>query len=96
MMKTGRVYIPQSNHIGLTRHLKGNITGRGTTPLLLDGGLGMGNSYASIDDYIATTGRNPGKVAGSGLGKDFTDKLSKMSISKMPISRKPKNINFSL
>lgn len=95
-MKTSKVYIPQSNHIGFTRHIKGNISGKGTSPLLLDGGLGMGNSYSSIDDYVSTTGRNPLKVSGSGLAKSFTDKLSKMNIGKLPISRKPNNINFSL
>lgn len=95
-MKTSKFYLPQSNHIGLSRHRCGNITGRGTSPLLLDGGLGMGNSYSSIDDYISTTGRNPLKVSGSGLGKSFTDKLSNLNIGKLPISRKPKNINFSL
>lgn len=95
-MRTGRVYIPQSNHIGLTRHTKGSISGRGTSSLLLDGGLGSGNSYASVDEYVDITGRNPLKVSGSGLAKSFTDKLSKLNIGKMPISRKPKNINFSL
>jgi hypothetical protein len=96
MMKTSRVYIPQSHHIGLTRHTKGSISGKGTTPLLLDGGLGGGNSYVSVDEYVSTTGRNPMKVSGSGLAKSFTDKLAKLNIGKMPISRKPNNINFSL
>lgn len=96
-MRTTKVYIPQSNFMGLTRHTRGNISGKGASPLLLDGGLGGGNSYSSIDDYISTTGRNPLKMSGNGfLGKSFTDKLSKLNIGKMPISRKPKNINFSL
>lgn len=94
-MKTSKVYIPQSHHIGLTRHTKGNISGKGVSPLLLDGGMGKGNSYSSIDDYVSTTGRNPLKVSGSGLAKTFTDKLSKLNVGK-PISRKPQNINFSL
>lgn len=94
-MKASKVYIPQSNYVGFSRHTRGNITGKGASPLLLDGGLGMGNSYESVDDYTSATGRNPLKT-GMGLGKNFTDKLSKLSIGKLPVSRKPKNINFSL
>jgi len=81
--------------MGLSRHLKGNISGRGGS-VLLDGGIGTANSYESVDEYISTTGRNPLKISGNGLGKDFTDKLSKLNIGKLPVSRKPKNINFSL
>jgi len=94
-MKTSRVYIPHSKHMGLTRHTKGDISGKGTSPILLDGGLGRGNSYSSIDEYVSTTGNNPLKVSGSGLAKSFTDKLTKLNVGK-PISRKPQNINFSL
>jgi hypothetical protein len=71
--------------------------GSGFSPLLLDNGIGGGSSYSSIDDYIATTGRNPGRVAvGTGLGKSFTDKLGSLSAKPETKSRKPKNINFSL
>lgn len=95
-MKTSRVYIPQSHHTGFTRHTRGMVGKGASASLLLDGGLGGGNSYSSIDDYVSTTGRNPLKISGSGLAKSFTDKLSKLNIGKMPISRKPQNINFSL
>jgi hypothetical protein len=94
-MKASKVYIPNSSYVGLSRHTRGNMTGKGVSPLLLDGGLGMGNSYDSIDSYTQATGRNPLKT-GMGLGKDFTEKLSKLSVGKLPVSRKPKNINFSL
>lgn len=97
-MPTHLTYMPLMRHSGLARHTRGRMGGNGFTPLLLDGGLGGGSSYSSIDDYIATTGRNPGRVAsGTGLGKSFTDKLGGLSVIKPETkSRKPKNINFSL
>lgn len=93
------VYAPMSKHMGFSRHTRGNVSGKGFSSLLLDGGLGGGNSYSSIDDYISTTGRNIGGVRGNGLGKSLIDKLGKLGkihMEKMPVSRKPKNINFSL
>ena len=92
------VYTPLMRHSGLSRHTRGSMSGKGFSPLLLDGGLGGGSSYSSIDDYIATTGRNPGKRAsGTGLAKSFTDKLSGLTPIKAPLgSKKPKNINFTL
>tara|TARA_R110000744_G_scaffold56867_4_gene119843 strand:+ start:610 stop:831 length:222 start_codon:yes stop_codon:yes gene_type:complete len=68
--------------------------------LLLDGGLGGGSSYSGVDDYIATTGRNPMKgtgIGGGSLGKNLNAKLGKLSIIQpTPTTKKPKNINFSL
>jgi hypothetical protein len=90
------VYAPSSRYVGLSRHTKGAISGKGVGTLLLDGGLGGGSSYSSIDDYISTTGRSMGKVAGNGLGKSLIQKLGKLNVEKIPLSRKPKNINFSL
>jgi hypothetical protein len=96
-MPTTLVYTPMMKHSGFSRHTRGRIGGSGFSPLLLDGGLGGGSSYSSIDEYIATTGRNPGRVAGNGLGKSFTDKLGGLNAVKPETkSRKPKNINFSL
>jgi len=92
-MPTSIIYVPMMRHSGFSRHTRGN----GFSPLLLDNGLGSGSSYSSIDDYIATTGRNPGKVAGNGLEKSFIDKLGGLNAIKPETkSRKPKNINFSL
>jgi hypothetical protein len=96
-MPTTLVYTPMMKHSGFSRHTRGRMGGSGFSPLLLDGGLGGGSSYSSIDEYIATTGRNPGRVAGNGLGKSFTDKLGGLNAVKPETkSRKPKNINFSL
>ena len=92
-----RIYLPSSNHKGFSRHTKGKMLGGS---LLLDGGLGGGSSYSGVDDYIATTGRNPMKGSGMGggsLGKNLTSKLGKLNILQpTPTSKKPKNINFSL
>jgi hypothetical protein len=97
-MPTQVIYAPLMRHSGFSRHTRGRMGGSGIVSPLLDGGLGAGSSYSSIDDYIATTGRNPGRVAsGTGLGKSFTDKLGGLSAVKPETkSRKPKNINFSL
>ena len=97
-MPTTLIYTPMMRHSGFSRHTRGRMGGAGFSPLLMDGGLGGGSSYSSIDDYIATTGRNPGRVAsGTGLGKSFTDKLGGLTAIKPETKmRKPKNINFSL
>ena len=96
-MPTQVIYTPLMRHSGFSRHTRGRMGGSGFSPLLLDNGIGGGSSYSSIDDYIATTGRNPGRVAvGTGLGKSFTDKLGSLSAKPETKSRKPKNINFSL
>ena len=87
-----RIYAPTSNHKGFSRHTRGKMIGGS---LLLDGGLGGGSSYSGVDDYIATTGRNPMK--GGSLGKNLTAKLGKLSvIQPTPTTKKPKNINFTL
>ena len=91
------VYSPLMKHSSYARFGRGKMVGKGYSPLLLDGGLGGGSSYSSVDDYIATTGRNPTAVKGSGLAKSFTDKLGGLMAIKPPLSsKKPKNINFTL
>ena len=94
MVRTSLVYVPNLAHRGLTRHTKGKIEGKGASVLLRSGGAGAGSSYDSIDDYIATTGRNPLISGGSShLGK----KLESLSLSvKPPKTNKIKNIKFNL
>jgi hypothetical protein len=64
------------------------MLGKGMGSIILNkGGPGVGSSYDSVADYADTTGR--------GLGKSgMADKLSKLIVK--PISKKPKNINFSM
>jgi len=99
------VHHPMLRHKHKLRELKGKMKGKGFTPLLLDGGIGGGNSYSSIDDYIATTGRNPmtgqmsrpmrgnGICSGQGLGGRLNSKLEKLMIADKP---KQKKIKFNL
>ena len=96
MVRTSLVYVPNLAHSGLTRQTKGKIQGKGGAVLLRDGGAGAGSSYDSIDEYIATTGRNPlmrGGAVQSHLGK----KLESLSLAvKPPKPSKIKNIKFNL
>lgn len=64
------------------------MLGKGMGSVILNtGGTGGGSSYDSPQDYAETTGR--------GLGRGhMADKLSKLIVK--PISKKPKNINFSM
>ena len=91
--------------IGAVRHLRGkkHMKGGAIGTLLLDGGLGGGSSYSSIDDYMATTGRDPTAgsyptrgVGGAGLGGRINSKLSKLSLKLPETKRKPQNIRFNL
>jgi hypothetical protein len=82
-------------------HTRGN-RGCGIGGVLLDGGqggAGGGSSYASLDDYITTTNRNPFAQSrgGRGLGGTDRDALNKkiQSLMAKPVKRS-KNINFSL
>ena len=86
-----RVFCPMSGHVGQSRHTKGKIMGKGIGTMLLDGGIGGGSSYESIDDYISTTGRNP-NASGQGLGGRINSKLGGLTLG----ASKPKNIKFKL
>tara|TARA_R110000751_G_scaffold44829_6_gene102259 strand:- start:453 stop:719 length:267 start_codon:yes stop_codon:yes gene_type:complete len=86
-----RVYCPTSGHVGESRHTKGSMRGKGIGTMLLDGGMGGGSSYESVNDYIATTGRNP-NISGGSLGGKITEKLGNLSVGRV----KPKNIKFNL
>jgi len=94
MPRSSLVYVPNLAHSGLARHTKGKIQGKGASVLLNNGGAGAGSSYESVDDYIATTGRNPLMSGGSShLGK----KLESLSLAvKPPRPTKIKNIKFNL
>tara|TARA_R100001224_G_C4005115_1_gene144204 strand:+ start:681 stop:956 length:276 start_codon:yes stop_codon:yes gene_type:complete len=89
-----KVVCPLMGHSGKSHHLRGTVKGKGIGTMLLDGGIGGGSSYESVDDYIATTGRNP-EVSGSGVKKDLSSKLEKLVIMGQN-SQKPKNIKFKL
>ena len=54
--------------------------------LLNKGGPGVGSSYDSPEEYHKTIGR--------GLGDDLKTKLNNLIVK--PLSRKPKNIQFSI
>ena len=94
----GKIFF--SNGCGIrtshTRGMKGkgthccNMQGMGMGAVLLNGGIGGASSYSSVDDYIATTGRNPYKTGGS------LERMNKKLESLVPNKKKPKNINFSL
>ena len=93
-----RVYCPSSRYCGNSRHTRGVMRGKGIGTMLLDGGIGGGSSYESIDDYIATTGRNPniasmGTRTGRGLGS-ISSKLESLQVKNQ--KTKPKNIKFHL
>ena len=92
---THRIKIPHSNACMKASTRTFNGGGYGT--VLLDGGLGGQSSYHSIDDYIATTGRNPyaqAKASGQGLADKISGKLKNLNISE-PTKQKVKNITMS-
>jgi hypothetical protein len=80
-------------------HHKKLMEGRGMGSVLLNkGGAGSGSSYSSIEDYTSTTGN---KIQGMGLGEKaglggtgLGAKLSKLVVK--PLTKKPKNIQFTL
>jgi hypothetical protein len=92
------VMLPMSNsHLKLSnlRSIKKKM-GEGVGAVLLDGGMGGQSSYRNIEDYIATTGRNPYEEMATGRGLEKLGKaLSGFTIKPRNI-RKPKNINFEL
>lgn len=91
-MSSRKAYIPGVGHFGLARHTRGKAQGKGIGSVLLDGGMGGQSSYASMEDYINTTG----VMRGKGLGRSITTKLGRLNIQKEPTKKKPKNINFTL
>lgn len=97
---SSKVYCPTSGHSGNSRHTRGRMIGKGIGTMLLDGGIGGGSSYQSVNDYMQTTGRNPniasmGSSSGRGLGSSsMKDKLENLVVSNQ--KRKPSNIKFKL
>lgn len=95
-----RIHMPMVMKGTAAHHIRG-MRGRGVGAVLLDGGqggAGAGSSYSSIDDYIATTNRNPyAQSRGRGLGGTDREALNKkiQSLMVKPVKRS-KNINFSL
>lgn len=91
------VFIPRVNKTMVSRHTRGSKQGRGIGAVLLDGGLGGQSSYASIDDYLATTNASPiVSTAGSGIKglEKIRNKMENLVIK--PSTRKPKNIKFNM
>jgi hypothetical protein len=81
------VVFPNSN--AKMKTLTRTFNGGGYGTVLLDGGIGGQSSYHNIDDYIATTGRNP--TSGNGLADKVGSKLQGLNINKP----KRKNITLS-
>lgn len=92
-----QIYIPKLNKSVISRHTRGSKSGRGVGTVLLDGGLGGQSSYSSVDDYVATTNRDP-VVSTVGTGIKGLEKIrAKMeNLVIKPSSRKPKNIKFNV
>lgn len=108
-MSTHHIFLPHSSAKlrALNRHsATARIHGGGAPTFLLDGGIGGQSSYASLDDYIRTTGRDPynnhmnrsqavpALKSGTGLADKIASKLSKLSLDK-PKKPKKKNIVMS-
>ncbi|NBR23486.1 MAG: hypothetical protein EBU08_06885 [Micrococcales bacterium] len=67
------------------------LMGRGMGSVLLNvGGAGGGSSYASIQDYEHTTGRQV--PMGRGLGMGLNSKLEQLMVK--PLAKKPTTIRF--
>jgi len=90
-------------------HNQKHINGRGIGDVLLDnGGTGGGSSYTSLEDYINTTGSDPYKSLGKGIGSGAGSDNSKKSLASMNSKlenlfaksqkgkKKEKNITFSI
>lgn len=98
MSRVRTAMLPMSNsHMRLSnlRSVKQKI-GQGAGAVLLDGGAGGQSSYRSIDDYIATTGRDPYAGLKTGRGLERLGKSLESLTIKPKSIRKPKNINFEL
>jgi hypothetical protein len=86
------VYMPTSTGGAVRPNAIHLIRGKGMGSVLLrTGGAGGGSSYASVDDYVNTTGRPI--PTGGGLGS-ISKKLESLSIK--PSNKKIKNIKFEL
>lgn len=102
--KMSRVYVPSIGMSCKSHHTKGKIQGRGIGSVLLDGGIGGQSTYSSIDDYMATTGRNPfskaeaaESISGAGMvggarKHELFSKLKGLDVKKPKTS----NIRFNL
>ena len=103
MPRSSNVYIP-TIAVGMKSHqIRGRLKGKGVGAVLLDGGLGGQSSYSSVDNYIATTGRNPNtltNMGGMGLVKSMPEPLKREAmndrIKSMMVKPKTKNIKFNL
>jgi len=87
-----------------------HINGRGIGDVLLDGGHGsmsVGGSYTNLEDYINTTGSDPYKSLGKGIGSGISDnnkkslasmnsKLENLFVKSQKGKKKEKNITFSI
>ena len=108
-MSTHHIFLPHSHAKlrAMNRHsATARIHGGGAPSFLLDGGIGGQSSYASLDDYMKTTGRDPynnqisrpqtipALRSGTGLADKIASKLSKLSLDK-PKKAKKKNIVMS-
>ena len=82
------IVFPGSN--AKMKTLTRTFNGGGYGTVLLDGGIGGQSSYHGIDDYIATTGRNP---TGAGLSDKIGSKLQGLKINNQT---KRKNISLSI
>jgi hypothetical protein len=90
-------------------HNQKHINGRGIGDVLLDGGnggMGSGSSYTSLEDYINTTGSDPYKSLGKGIGAgsdnskkslaSMNSKLENLFAKSQKGKKKEKNITFSI
>lgn len=88
------------------RVVTAKMSGTGMGSILLDkGGPGVGSSYSSIDNYLATTGgamkggtKGMRSSKGLGVGGAIEDKLAKLVVRPIaePAKKKMHNIKFSL
>lgn len=101
VVRSSAVYHPLISFGAKSYQTRGRMKGKGS--FLLDGGLGGQSSYSSIDDYIATTGRNPNTLSnmgGMGLTKAMPsmkkEEMNERIKNMMVKPAKTKNIKFNL
>lgn len=102
VVRSSAVYHPLISFGAKSYQTRGRMKGKGA--VLLDGGLGGQSSYSSIDDYIATTGRNPNTLSnmgGMGLSKSLPSPMKREEMNEriknmMVKPTKTKNIKFNL
>ena len=88
-LRHNRVFLPKLNVQSFTKDIKG-MKGRG---LLLDGGMGSGNTYNGVKDFLGTTNN---VMEGSGLGEGISKKLKSLNVKEFPKMKKPNNIQLKL